>query len=923
MNRMRSFISIVGVLILLCSPLIAQGNNTLLTEADSLFTTAKQYSKEQNLKQALGDFESAAFIYWCLPKTKEKWIEAIKYIAYMHERMEMFEQTISLLDSCFKRYLIHSINAGNAKSYAYLYAKYIRAHEQLGNYSQAFEASTQALEALNQPQFSSSLVEKTIFENILDIRGRMAYRLGDYQMAMLLADSVAKYFLDRDKYDNAANALLAKNSAATELKKYNIALAEYRIALTWPLKNQALRGQINNNIGYIYLKQKEYLATVDYARQALEIYQSLLSSKKDSMLYRSKLETHILLGLAYREMQAFRDAEHHIKTALECIESAYSKLERVESLRTHVYLGQLYLAKNQTQKALATFQQGLCDGIPDFSSLKVDQNPAFNLLINQEPYIIHALAGKGNSCLQLFDQNPDSNLLLQAIEAYSLAFEVEKTLRLQYAFTDSKLHSGEINRPYYENAIRTAYLLYHEYGQTIYLDHALKFMEANKAFVLWESMNQLKNRDSISSQSAPQPLEDYSREDIVDYLAQRDALVISYFVGEDNLYYLAYHDDWQEMRSMPLVENFHTGLQAFVQSLAEGKQIEAQLKPEFYRSYTEQARYWYTFLLQDILEAPRFAQQAPAQLILLTDGILADLPFEALLTDEYAPYQAEKGFHPQMRDLPFLIKKYRSRYAYSINTLLRLANTQYVSEMDYVGFAPQYSDQINREILGSQIKLNPLPSTTDFVSKMAQLMQGEAILRDSATLKNFKQYTENTNILQLVMHGEANDSLEQHSWLAFSYDQSKGQGLLFFQDIIGMKIQSNLLLLTACQSGKGRIRTGEGKMSLSRAFVQAGCPNVVNSLWDAEVTASTKIMGSFLQKLQQGIPVDEALRQAKLEYIQSKAPYPSYWSNFRLIGGDQIIKFNPPKPDPYDQLLYYLGALLILVAIALWFWRRA
>ncbi|MEL6651050.1 MAG: CHAT domain-containing protein [Bacteroidota bacterium] len=112
---------------------------------------------------------------------------------------------------------------------------------------------------------------------------------------------------------------------------------------------------------------------------------------------------------------------------------------------------------------------------------------------------------------------------------------------------------------------------------------------------------------------------------------------------------------------------------------------------------------------------------------------------------------------------------------------------------------------------------------------------------------------------------------------------------------------------------KGQIMIGEGKMSLSRAFIQAGCPNVVSSLWNAPIGPTTGIMDHFLTAMRQEMPLDQALQEAKLHHLMTDDPMPHLWSNFKLIGGDQIICL----PHFWRPWYIYLIGLLILVAVGI------
>ena len=108
-----------------------------------------------------------------------------------------------------------------------------------------------------------------------------------------------------------------------------------------------------------------------------------------------------------------------------------------------------------------------------------------------------------------------------------------------------------------------------------------------------------------------------------------------------------------------------------------------------------------------------------------------------------------------------------------------------------------------------------------------------------------------------------------------------------------MSINSPMVVLSACNTGNGKLYNGEGLMSLARSFILAGVPSVIETLWPVEDVAGSKIMGDFYKYLSYGVPKKAALRLAKLEYINSTSPSfvnPRFWAAYTLMGDDSPIK---------------------------------
>lgn len=113
--------------------------------------------------------------------------------------------------------------------------------------------------------------------------------------------------------------------------------------------------------------------------------------------------------------------------------------------------------------------------------------------------------------------------------------------------------------------------------------------------------------------------------------------------------------------------------------------------------------------------------------------------------------------------------------------------------------------------------------------------------------------------------------------------------------------------------------TGEGVMSLARGFTYAGVPSIITSLWKADDLASKKIMLAFYEELKNGQPKDEALRKAKLRFLEqaegTDKSLPYYWATFITIGDNTPI---PSESSPYIWLI----SLLVLGFIIFYFWKK-
>jgi CHAT domain-containing protein len=116
---------------------------------------------------------------------------------------------------------------------------------------------------------------------------------------------------------------------------------------------------------------------------------------------------------------------------------------------------------------------------------------------------------------------------------------------------------------------------------------------------------------------------------------------------------------------------------------------------------------------------------------------------------------------------------------------------------------------------------------------------------------------------------------------------SKEDGALQMGEVMRLKLNADLVTLSACRTGLGQLLRGEGMIGLTRAFLYAGSESVMVSLWNVNDIATASLMKAFYKNLKQGLNKDEALRQAKLELIHGRQQawrHPYYWAAFVLVG---------------------------------------
>ncbi len=314
--------------------------------------------------------------------------------------------------------------------------------------------------------------------------------------------------------------------------------------------------------------------------------------------------------------------------------------------------------------------------------------------------------------------------------------------------------------------------------------------------------------------------------------------------------------------------------------------------------------------LHDNLVAPFNKLLKEKRIILIPDGILNYLPFEALLTEKV------DGNSVHFHDLPYLIYENTINYAYSAELIRNSAASHTRYKKRLLAFAPAMP--LTGTLNNDTIDLPALPGTIDEVNYIRKKIKSDLFTREEATERNFRQYAAEYQILHLATHTLINDSVPLFSKLAFSpgnADSLDNDGWLNTSDIYNLKLNAKMVVLSACRSGGGKLLQGEGIMSLARSFFYAGCPSVVLSLWEVEDRSGTEIMKTFYQNLRYGKPKDTALRNAKLMHIRNADPmtaHPHLWLGYITTGNPDPLFNGIDKP-----LMALMGLILLGLVIDL------
>jgi CHAT domain-containing protein len=176
--------------------------------------------------------------------------------------------------------------------------------------------------------------------------------------------------------------------------------------------------------------------------------------------------------------------------------------------------------------------------------------------------------------------------------------------------------------------------------------------------------------------------------------------------------------------------------------------------------------------------------------------------------------------------------------------------------------------------------------------------QSRAFLRKEANTAALRKYGQGFRYLHFATHGEFKADNPLASALYLSKDD-QDDGLLTVSKLYSMRFDTDLVTLSACETGLGKIANGDDVVGLTRGFLYAGAATIVASLWKVDDQATSDLMRAFYGNLSRTGKLD-ALRQAQLE-LKGKRPQPFFWAPFQLLGnpdGGQYVAAKAPEPEP-------------------------
>ncbi len=768
-------------------------------------------------------------------------------------------------------------------------------------------------------------------------------------------NSALKYFNNGIKYSGSNKRALAMNylglaDTYTNLSNYSKAMEYYKKSknISSKIKELSLRAEINSGLGALYFNINKLNDALNFYKKSIRFYDKNNDTYSSSGVYQK-------LGRIYFKQKSFNKAIESLRKSLTL--SRQNQDIYNEAVST-LDLAQLYYEKGDTPKSetlLSDFNKIIAKN--NFKYLK-----ARSLLIRGK---IYRRSNKNKLAESFFKR---SFLLAKSLKEYNL--EIESLYHL--AETNMKLRNNANAEEFYmkannliikisnplivNNNIQVSYFSSKEEVYTSYAKFLLSQNKIKKAFEVIDNsrarntqqlLNNLKLREVIKNKKTLNKLLDYSwilnsglykesKKDsikkIIYSLAGNESNGISRLLGEGK--FLSLTEIQEKLNGDEnIISQFSTKEKTYLfritkdtfdysvvdLSANELNNLLEKVSP-FYKSKIGNIKTFnqdlFSFNVKAAYElykklfAPVIKEIPKGQKIIYSPSFnVQSFPVEFLIT-KYDSALSDYNYS----DKNFLIFDYSILYTSSAHTYIKQkekrANNK--GEVLVVGdpFINYKSDEFatRRSLFSKTMGFLPLKYSLQEIDEINSIINVDKLLEgENATETKFKQSVKNSKLIHLSTHSFL---YNKQPVIFFSNEKDKkNDGYLELNEIIGLNLNADLVVLSSCNSGLGVVDRSEGVMGMTKAFFEAGSKSVMVSLWEVNDKYTSSLMKYFYEFLSRGKNKSDALRLAKIKFIKNDSPNPYFWSTFIISGNNEAMSFGKGSLSKY-YLLVWAGLII-------------
>ena len=839
-------------------------------------------------------------------------------------------------------------------------------HESIGRYYflinyKGNDAIPNFLKALNHFE---QLENPPVFHLGLTLRalGNLTRTRGDFEKSLSYYEKEQSLYSEHYPEDHFNISVCNFNigNVYYEMLEYQKALDHYlKVPPVWEKQydpDHYRMKTLNEAIGDMYWELGDQNNALSYFEQATE---------NEELINNDASEFTISNADSLLQKGNYADAIEYYKEAVLWREKTYGK-EHAMTGACKNFVARAIRSSGDTENSLQIYQEAINIFAPQLKDLNWQANPTLDMEINSHQYLLEALTAKGELLQERYSNTQNIKFLEGALHAQEIAIDVLEKIRNTHISEASKLFWTSKTRSLIESSIATASLLSELKKDAKYLEKAFQFSERSKSLILLSSLFQ---QETISFSEVPNEVtekEQYFKKRINEYrgkiineekrcgevraslltlfknellesqkeydlflekvktdypqyyqlkydpeivtatkvqqeLLDDQTQLISYFAGEKSLFVFSIQKENIAVRKIENVSETLGKVEKLFANISDQKKITENPQGTF-EEFGALSHQLYNELL-----APELTVEPQKRLIIIPDGSLAYLPYEMLLSK---PAPTVRNY----QTLAYLVRDRAISYSQSASIRLLSQNLE-GTHTEYMGFAPSYN---NLSYSSARQELSNLAHNTTEVNFGKSLFGGNSWVGHEVSEEILKEQSGKAGILHLAMHGDVEDEYPLLSKLYFTPSE-KEDGLLHTYEIYNLNIPSQLVILSACNTATGKLESGEGILSLERAFQYAGSKSLLSTLWTVDDAASAEITQYFLENLNVGLSKDIALQKAKLKFLSQTSPEklaPFYWSSFKLTGNTMVYS------EKKNALLVWLLGMGLFAVFFFIFYRR-
>jgi CHAT domain-containing protein len=806
--------------------------------------------------------------------------------------------------------------------------------------------------------------------SILWNQGNLFTHFGNYEKALNYLNKAYSLLTNSKSYDDQkVMRVLMDIGLVYELtKNYDEALNYYKKASQ--IGENPFLAKLYRNIGKIYFKQNNIDSARFYYQQAISnvMHYSEKSNYDLALCY-------LYLGEAYIKTDV-DSSLMHLNRSLKILEELFGERNR-DVAKVKIRIASIFMEKNEYEDAIILVKEAVTNLVPDANNFEQAFNSVFQSKIPDLnlPDAYNLLA----TCIYGINRGKLNNnhSLSYSVTLLEKSWELYGIIRDSYTEEESQIILNSNARTTIDLGIKISMELYRATSDPVYAEEAFRFSERGKSLVMLGALRGLEAEASTSLppallanekklksdirlynnllyEEARKRLPDQSKislwnDKLFSTRKSYDSLVSTLSESYPEYHRLKYDfrvcnvSEVQEaLASDQLLVSYHLseaavygfliGKNSF-EAVELGSALTLLAKLDSLQDLYRNAEYFnpgaedfrdlirLNLSLHHFLIEPFRNITASDRLVVVPDGELGYLSFDQLVAGDNRTTEA--GF----AEINWLLKHFAISYSSSATIFVEYASPLRSGKNNgkVMAFAPSYDFWSARRNIRSDEdsileKLSPIKWTQEEIESISGIYRTRKLQGDDATETAFKSDAGDYRILHLAMHTLIDNENPLNSKLVFTKpgEFNEDDGLLNTWELFNMNLSGDLAVLSACNTGTGKLERGEGIISLARGFFYAGVPSVVMTLWEIEDRSSVQLMTLFYEQLRGGLPKDRALQQAKLEYIRNAGQlksHPYFWAGFVNIGNTDPLPSSDHNPLTFIIIMSSIAILITVLAI--------